>query len=94
MVARTWTYGSAALLVAGAIGWEFSRRRAIADMQRSPDTQHQDGDQHITEGDVWQSVSEDVEPTLLGNPDGVFEFQQQKAALIGEPPAMRRSRPR
>jgi len=91
MYARTLMYGSAALLAAGAIGWEISRRRAIADMRRRPDVR-EDGDHHISEDDVWQSVSEDVEPTLLGNPDGVFEFQQQKAALMGEPSAMRARR--
>lgn len=92
MFGRTMMYGSAALLAAGAIGWEVSRRRAIGEMRRStvyPLGTHE----HLTEGDVWQSVSEDVEPTLLGNPDGVFEFQQQKAALMGEPPAMDATRP-
>jgi hypothetical protein len=87
MFARTVMYGSAALLAAGAIGWEVARRRAIAEMRQAGATSR-DAYEHMSEGDVWQSVSEDVELTLLGNPDGVFEFQQQKAALLGEPPAI------
>jgi hypothetical protein len=92
MFGKMMIYGSAALLAAGAVGWEVARRRAIAEMRQFGALSHDDYE-HMSEGDVWQSVSEDVEPTLLGNPDGVFEFQQQKAALFGEPPAMEAAGP-
>lgn len=84
-IGRTLMYGSAAMLAAGAVGWEMARRRADSDMQHRFDEPEND-ELFLSEREIWQSVSEDVEPTLLGNPDGVMEFQREKAALLEEPP--------
>jgi hypothetical protein len=81
--AKAMIYGSAALFAAGAVGWELSRRRAVADMQRAEEPQR-DG-AYISEDDVWRGVSEDVEPTLLDNPDGLIEFQQERAGRLDAP---------
>jgi hypothetical protein len=81
--AKAIVYGSAALFAAGAVGWELSRRRAAAEMERAQEPGRDDA--YISEEDVWRGVSEDVEPTLLDNPDGLIEFQEERAERLDVP---------
>jgi hypothetical protein len=77
---RKIAYGSAALAAAGALGWGLSRRRGHSAPAQQPFAGGYAADTgHIGEREVWRSVSEDIEPTLLDNPDGVLEFQREQA---------------
>lgn len=77
---RNWMYGSAAIAAAGAgaFAWELARRRSMHGV-RPYAFESETGAAHLSEQDLWRSVSEDIEPTLLDNPEGVAEFQREQA---------------
>ena len=75
MTIRPIIYGAGALFVSGAVGWEIARRHATLEMEQDAESKRNEA--FLSGRDVWRSVEDDVEPTLLDNPDGVIEYHRQ-----------------